>query len=552
MGPRYETSGERTSDAFFDVFQGGDRDTGEPVLVHVLRETCGLAEAELRQVAEEAEYATRLLHPHIVATRAVRFEEGRPVVISGLPRGESLESALEAGPMRASAVARLGTHVCEALAYAHERGVCHGALSPAHIHPSGEKQAEVSGFGTWGALSRHRGAAAYVRRQRVAYISPEEARGEPPGASADIYALGVILFQMATGGVPFTSGDPLVVARAHCQEPPPRPSEWAPGLPAALERCIIVALEKNPAHRYASAKELLLELRRIAEDLEREEAAAEAQMAQVVAELPEEPLEWKEAARGVTWVLGRGVLGLLVILAGALGATSLVFLVLASPQPEVSVPDVTGMSLEEAEQLVEPLGLDLVAADEEYSDEVPAGAIARMITPYAGKKVRRGRQVRVSVSRGERKLPVPYLVDLDLDGAKEKLKAADLPLGKVVKEHNSMTPKGIVLRQQPEGGSRVPEGSTVSLVVSEGPEELPKLDPDKMYSYKVRVRVPPGEGTHRVRIDVEDEGGATRMAYSELHAAGDQVTETVAGKGSAVVRVYVDDELVQETRTGQE
>jgi len=552
MDSRYQTSGEPRREAFFDVWEGRDGDTSERVLMHVLRETCGQDEGGLREIAQEAERANRLLHPHIVAVRAVRLEEGRPVVITGVPRGESLESVLAAGALRPSVVARWGAHLCEALAYAHERGVCHGALTPGQVHLSGEKEVEIAGFGTLGALARCQGTTAYVRRQRVAFISPEEARGGIPAASSDIYALGVILFRMATGRLPFVGPDALAVARAHCEEPTPRPSEWAPGVPGALERCIVVALEKQPAHRYASAKELLLELRSIAEELEREEARAEQPRAPAALQLPEEALPRREAARALTWEVGRAVLWLLLTVAGGLLGVSLVFLVLASPEPEVRVPDVTGMTEQEAKQRLEPMGLQVVVADQEYSDKVAAGRIASMITPYADKTVRRGRQVRVSLSQGPRKLRVPYVVDLDLEAAKKSIKAEELSTGKIVKEHSNMAPQGIVLRQEPAGGTWVADDTAVRLVVSEGPEQLPPRDPNKLYSYVVRVRVPAGEQAHRVRIDVEDEGGEARTVYSELRLGGDVVEETAVGKGNFVVRVYLDDELVREVKTGGE
>lgn len=552
MDVRYATSGEPRRDAFFDVWEGRDQNTGEPVLVHRLRESCGLEEPALRELVKEAGRASSLLHPHIVAVREARYEEGRPVVITALPRGQRLDSALAGGALRASRVARLSAHLCEGLAYAHERGVWHGGLTPSQVYLSQEREAEIAGFGTLGALARHPETTAYVRRQRVAFISPEEARGGTPIASSDIYALGVMLFRMATGRLPFVGPDPLAVARAHCEQPAPRPSEWAPGLPEALERCIVVALEKDPARRYASVKDLLLELRRIADDLEREEARAETQMAEAAMRLPEEALTRREAAKALTWVLGRGLLGLLLTLAGTLGAVTLVFLLLASPRHEVVVPDVIGMSEEEAKERLAPLGLELVAADEEYSEEVPPGGIARMITPYAGKKVRRGRQVRVSISRGRRKLRVPHVVDLDVDEAKKKIEAAELRAGQIVQEHSSMVPEGIVLRQQPGEGTRVPEGTALRLVVSKGPKELPRRDPDKMYSFLVKVRVPEGGEAHRVRIDVEDEDGATRMVYSELHLGGELAERKVVGKGNFVVRVYLDDELVREVKTGGE
>ncbi len=549
MDARYEIGGEPERDAFFDVYAGRDRGTGDPVCAYLLRENCGLSPPEFRNLAASGQPLQQLLHPHIVRVRAATVQDERLAVVTDRPLGRPLSERLARGPLPAYTAVRIATHLCEALAYAHERGLVHGALRPECIHVDDEQQVQVADFGSWGLLARCEATTAYVRRYRAAYMSPEEARGNVPDAAADVYSAGVILYRALAGRLPFEADSPIDLARAHVSAEPLSLSSVVRAAPPALERVVLLALEKDPSRRFTSAKDLLRELRQLGRQLP---PPPEAPPARVAA--PAEQAPPKEAALNVARVLGRGLLGL----AGIVGATLLAyaaifFWLLYTHRSEVVVPDITGMTVAEATAAARKRGLKLVPAFEEYTTDVPAGRIVRMITPYADKRVGQGREIRVVVSKGVRKLVVPDVVDLRTEDAKKMIAEAKLKLGEVSEVHDELVPAKHIIRQSPRAGLRIPEGTQVSLVASKGPKEKPTRDPDEVYPYVVIVRVPTDSPElRRVRVDVEDPDGTMRTVYSQLHRGGEEVRETVAGRGEYRIQVYLDDELVREVETGEE
>jgi len=176
-----------------------------------------------------------------------------------------------------------------------------------------------------------------------------------------------------------------------------------------------------------------------------------------------------------------------------------------------------------------------------------------MIAPYAGKRVRRGRQVRVAVSKGARDVRVPNVRDLTVEEAKQELEKANLRVAEPTEErrHDS-APKGHVIEQTPEAGAVVPEGTQVSLIRSAGQGQRPRVRPDTVSWYKVKVTVPVGDTTQRVRIEVENRDGSVYVAHDELHLRGHVAEADVQGVGAFTIRVYVNDELQREIRPVRE
>ena len=551
MDVRYEITGAAERNVFFDVRHGRDRASGDRVQVHVLRESCGLSPERLEALAAQAAGLRSLAHPHIVSVRAAVCQGGQLTVATDEPQGAPLTERLVRGPLSPYEAVRIGTHLCEALAYAHERGLVHGALRPECIYAGAEDDVQVGDFGTWGLLAATAETTAFVRRYRAAYISPEEARGQVPTEASDVYSLGVILYRALAGRLPFQSANPLELARAHVASAPAPLSAAAPTVPPALERAVLLTLEKDPARRFGSARELLKELRQLGRQLQ---PPPEPPPPPPVAAPREEPLPPREAVLSLGRVVGRSVLWLTATVGVTLGAFALVFFwLLYTHRAEVVVPDTTGMTVQEATAAAARRGLKLVPVLEEYTADVPAGRIVRMITPYPDKRVGQGRELRVVVSKGVRKLLVPDVTDLPREDATKMIARAKLKLGTVTEAEDELVPAKHVIRQTPGAGERVPEGTVVSLTVSKGPKEKPKRDPNEVYPYVVVVRVPKDSPELRqVRIDIEDPDGSMRTVYSQWQAGGEEVRETVAGRGAYKIQVYLDDELVREVKTGEE
>ncbi len=230
----------------FDVVEAEDTTSHDVVRLSLVGTTWEDAATLLPHVADQARRAEELIHPHICATRHVALD-GDCLYVAEQAAGETLEARLErGGPFPAAEAVGTIMHVCEALAYSHEQGLVHGALTSASVLIDGD-DVKLDGFGVLGAVARAAETSGLARRQRAAFISPEEARGNVPGPPSDIYAVGVILFQLLTGRPPFEGDDPMALARAHCYTPAPRVRDIAPKVPEALDRIVSRALAKDPA-----------------------------------------------------------------------------------------------------------------------------------------------------------------------------------------------------------------------------------------------------------------------------------------------------------------
>jgi len=549
----------------FDVFEAEGPQGQGAVHVSVIGATWEDTGALLPQVAEEARRAEHLVHPHICAVKHVALEDGR-LCVAEESGGESLDSRMQGrGRFPVDEAVAIVTHVCEALAYTHEQGLSHGALTPRCIRLDGH-YVKLAGFGVLGAIARTPETSGLARRQRPAFISPEEARGNLPTRASDIYAIGVIFFRLLTGQLPFRSDDPMELARAHCYTPAPRARDIAGDIPQRLDSLLSRALAKDPSARPSSIKSFLGELREQAQQLgapsptlpepslrrtaadavRRDAAAAEA-------DLERRPLSPAELAKALSLSFGRYLAGALLITAFALGIVSLLFFWLVSTRhPEVVVPDVTGMASPLATSRLESLGLTMVVADERYSPDGPEGAVIRMIAPYAKKRVRRGRQVRVIVSKGARQVRVPNVADQTVEGATRELQRALLTVATPIAERQHDTvPEGRIISQTPEPGAVVAEGSEVALVRSTG-QTRQRVGRDSVSWYRVRITVPAGKRTQRVRIDVAHGDGTVEVAHDQLYLRGHVAEALVRGVGVFTIRVYVDGELAREIQPVRE
>lgn len=250
----------------------------------------------------EVRAASTLAHPNIAAVYDVGLEDDTPFLVTEHVEGTDLEDLLRPGtPLRPVLVASLGAQLASALDHAHANGLVHRRLTPRSITVTPDDRVKVTDFGAGSLLgaSTQDGPVAGDAR----YVSPEEARGETASPISDVYSAGVILYQMATGHLPFRADDPVAVARMHAEVPAPRASLLNPGIPRELEAIVMRALAKDPARRFQSAGELGLALSEY-ENEARECVQVGAIPAPVPVETPDQAagaLDLAEAARHVPW-----------------------------------------------------------------------------------------------------------------------------------------------------------------------------------------------------------------------------------------------------------
>jgi serine/threonine-protein kinase len=470
-------------------------------------------------------------------------------------KGESLDTLLRRdAPLARKEALSLFLPICEAVSYAHQNGILHGDLRPRNVLIAGDGTVKVTDFSVANAFQECRTTLPETIPDAARYVAPEVAQGEPVSVYSDLYSLGVVLYQMLTATVPFDGKSPSEVLEKHVVRQPPPPSNFNPTLSPAIEEVILKLLDKDPKARYPSVSHLIQELRKIEGGgrigqpvpqwenvtLQRpKRASAREQIA------PPRPSSVTASGTGnVVWSLA-------TILASFLLMFGAYFLWVATTPKDVVVPNVTGLPMEEAKELMESVGLSLVEARREFHSEIAENCVISTV-PAAGRKVKEGRTVNAIVSSGQELVTVPDLRDMPLEKARKVLSQASLAVGKVQEVYNPIIASGYVVAHMPGPSERVPKKTPVWLQVSRGPEPtIPATQPKEGASLSPRraeviFDVPPGPPRQEVKIVVHDAQGE-RTVYQQLRSPGDRVEETIELFGEkAIIRVYLAGNLIAE------
>jgi eukaryotic-like serine/threonine-protein kinase len=269
LGNRYLLSGLLGTGGMAEVFLAHDRMLDRDLALKVLKEQYAKDERFVRRFQKEARNAAALNHPNVVQIYDQgRAEDGRYYIAMEHMTGGSLEDLiLRRGPLGASEAARLASQVAEALHAAHRRGIVHRDIKPQNVLLDKAGNAKVADFGIALAASRTSTSGTNLLFGTPSYMSPEQAMGERVGPESDLYSLGVVLYEMLTGTVPFAAEGALATAMKHLTELPLPPRQRNPSVPEAMEALVMELLTKDPEDRYPSAAQLIEDLRRAREGL---------------------------------------------------------------------------------------------------------------------------------------------------------------------------------------------------------------------------------------------------------------------------------------------
>ncbi len=478
-----------------EVYLANDRLLGRQVALKVLSARYAHDAQFVERFRREASSAASLNHPNIVQIYDRGEAEDTYYIAMEYLDGRSLkEIIMKYAPLDPELVVSVSVQILEALRFAHRRDVIHRDIKPQNIIIDGEGRVKVTDFGIARAGSASTMTEAGSILGTAHYLSPEQAQGQPVEAASDLYSLGVVMYEMATGKLPFDGDNPVGIAMQHAHERPVAPRTITPDIPENLEGVILRSLGKHPIERYLTAQAMLADLRKV-QDGEPvsapaafvEEAtqimapAAVAAAAQPTQVRPKgsgrvDPLAEPFYAEGPRrrsvwpWIL---VIILLLALGGGAYA---VFANWNTAAAEIAVvPGVVGMSQENAKKAVEAAGFDFKVEGEQPSADVEAGSIAYQ-EPGEGTELALGEQVSVWVSSGEGKVEVPNVVGKTQVAATQQLMALGLEV--VTKEETVKDQQvGMIVRQSPGEGEQVDAGTKVTIVVvaPSNTVEVPRL-----------------------------------------------------------------------------
>jgi beta-lactam-binding protein with PASTA domain/predicted Ser/Thr protein kinase len=451
---RYRVIERLGSGGMADVYCAEDEQLGRRVALKLLYRHLAENVSFVERFRREASSAAGLQHPNIVSIFDRGEWDGTYYIAMELIEGRTLKDVIrERGPAPPDAAVDIVLQILQAARFAHQRGVVHRDIKPHNVLIDEEGRVKVADFGIARA-----GASDMTETGSVMgtaqYLSPEQAQGKPVDARSDLYSIGIVLYELLTGSVPFDAESPVTVALKQVSEPPVPPRERNPAVPPALNAVVLRALEKDPARRYATADEFIEALR-----------TAMAAPHEVLPPPPppvapvEEMLE-EDDRRARRWWLW-----LLLLLALAAIAFGL-YQVLTPKQ--ATVPNVIGQRSATASQILQNRGfeVDVVTVT---SSEVERDRVAGQ-SPRPGRKADEGSVVTITVSGGPGQVAVPSVDGLGSKQAQDDLTAAGLK-PKVEQQFSDTVPRGHVISSSPPPGTTVERGSTVTLQVSQGKEK---------------------------------------------------------------------------------
>jgi eukaryotic-like serine/threonine-protein kinase len=475
IADRYERHESLGMGGMAQVFKGHDTVLGRTVAIKTLLPQYAADPSFVDRFQREARSAARLSHPNVVTVFDTGNDYGTHYIVMEFVDGPTLKDVLQRkGPLDPREVAQLGIEIADGLGFAHDHGFVHRDVKPANIMVTAQGTAKVADFGIARAITGDSLTHTQMVLGTAQYFSPEQAQNEPVDARSDLYSLGVVLYELLTGQVPFTGSSPVAIAYRHVKDPPVPPSRLNPQVPAEMEAIVLRLLAKHPDNRYSSAKELKDDLNRF---LRGESVAAPLVLkdaTSVMSPLADDTLVMDRSAirREMSAEQRRRRTGtrlLLIIGLAVLGITAWAISSLFTGGSETGeVPNVLGVPINEAQRTLEDRGFDVEILDTRFSTEYQPGEVAFQ-DPPGGEVIDKSQPVQLSVSRGIDSVEVPDVSGEFESDAEAILKEAGLEVGDVSRVASSSVSFGRVISQSPSGGM-VARGSAVNLVVSNGPE----------------------------------------------------------------------------------
>lgn len=544
LGNRYEIIEKIGNGGMATVYKSKDRVLNRYVAVKILRDEFTTDEEFIKRFRIEAQSAASLTHPNIVSIFDVGNEGNLYYIVMELIKGKTLKEIIteENGPLPWKWSLNVVTQIASALETAHKNNIVHRDIKPHNIIITEDGIAKVTDFGIAKAVSNSTITAFGTTIGSVHYFSPEHARGGFTDAKSDLYSLGVVMYEMLTGKVPFDADTPVSVALKHMQEKPVEPKELNENIPQVVNDIIMKAMQKDINLRYQSATEMVKDLNTALKNPDENfvhignnvGAATQRISTQEIAEAERRANEQKNKGKEKKTnkfkelikkhKVASAILGAIFLFFIAFGAT-MGIVELANPN-EVQIPDLVNKTEDEAEQILKDLKLKLVVKSEEYNENIEKGKIISQDPPYQENyTIKEHSEISIVISKGTEKVDVPNVVGKRREEAEKELKEVGL-VPEIIEENDEKVEAGIVLSQDPEDGENVNKGSTVKLVVSKGSAivkvEVPSLVGKNEQEAKALLVE---AGLKANIINDEDESKNDGVVLRQSKEAGTQVQE---------------------------
>jgi serine/threonine-protein kinase len=455
------------------------------VAIKVLREEFTSDEEFIRKFRRESQAAAKLSHPNIVSIYDVGVEGDIYYIVMEYIKGKTLKEVIrEKGKLSFEETVDYSIQIAEALAHAHANHIVHRDIKPHNIMITEDGRVKVTDFGIARAATSSTVTNTNNVLGSVHYFSPEQAKGGYTDEKSDIYSLGIVMYEMITGKVPFEGESPISVALKHVQEEIVPPSHIDPTINKNLEKIIMKCVRKEQMERYKSANELLVDLKRIKnnwdDDMVGEDDVSLDSPTRIIPvvkeESPKNMKKKKKKRNGNNRVVFFAILAaFLLVSAMAFGFWQFKDKFLSTT---VKVPDVRGLQEDKAKEMIEAEGLKFSVKSRIFNSEFEEGDVISQ-SENPGDTVKKGYPIEVVVSKGSKLVKVPNFKDEDISNVDSLLSENGLKDGGAEYEFDEEIPENIIISQDPEAYSEVPEGTKVHFVVSKGPKVknviMPKL-----------------------------------------------------------------------------
>ncbi|CAI3394711.1 Stk1 family PASTA domain-containing Ser/Thr kinase [Enterococcus cecorum] len=498
---RYLILGNIGSGGMANVFLARDLILDREVAIKVLRYDFLNDQSAIRRFQREMLASTELVHPNIVTVYDAGQEGETQFLVMEYVKGMDLKRYIQTQyPIPYDRIVDIMQQILSAVTLAHQHRIIHRDLKPQNILIDESGTVKITDFGIAVALSETSITQTNSMLGSVHYLSPEQARGSMATNQSDIYAIGIILYEMLTGKVPFDGESAVTIALKHFQEEIPSVRLYDRHVPQSLENVVLKATAKDPIDRYQSAEEMSADLATALDPSRLNEPAwhpanhveetkvlpnlteqmpTVAPVEEIVTkpekEAEENPVPSKKKAKDQKPKSKKKLLFLGIAAVLVIGIATIAFSVLGGGKNEISVPDVSNLSESAARSKLQEAGLKAAGQTEEItSDKIPEGKVVKT-NPEAKAIVQKGREVVLYISTGGRKIKMKDYTDMEYNEAVEALVKLDFKESKIKKkeEYSDTVEKGKIISQTPEANSEVtPDKTSVKFVVSKGAKPI--------------------------------------------------------------------------------